>query len=343
MENLNEVRVKQLRSDKETEFRNHKLEELCDEKGTTWENLMRRLMIDFSLVTIYWQSLQDNVITELISDTYSSPTTISPSAEAIPQPSGPQDRWSRENHIKLVNIIGEPLAGITTRRRVRDSEAASAHECLYVNFLSKIEPKKLIKALEDEGWIIAIQEELNQFERNKEGIDYDETFAPVARLEAIRIFLAYAAYMGFMVNQMGVKSSFLNGKISKEVYVQQPHGFESSEFPNHVCKLDKARYGLKQAPKAWYLKGTPNLGLWYPKGSGFDQKAYSESDYTGCNLDTKSTSGGCQILGGKLVCWNAKKQSPMAMSSAKDEYVAAAGCCAQVLWIKSPLDQESAG
>ncbi|GKA07226.1 retrovirus-related pol polyprotein from transposon TNT 1-94 [Tanacetum coccineum] len=153
----------------------------------------------------------------------------------------------------------------------------------------------LIEALEEEGWIIAMQEELNQFERNmvwtlvplpngktiigtkwiyrnkmdkhgiviknksrlvaqgyiqEEGIAYDETFAPVARLEAIKIFLAYDAYMGFMVYQMDVKSAFLNGKISEEVYVQQPPGFEISEFPNHVCKLDKALYGLKQAPRA---------------------------------------------------------------------------------------------
>ncbi|GJZ84615.1 hypothetical protein Tco_0649954, partial [Tanacetum coccineum] len=86
-----------------------------------------------------------------------------------------------------------------------------------------------------------------------------------------------------------------------------------------------------------YLKGTPNLGLWYPKGSGFDLKAYSDSDYAGCNLDRKSTSGGCQILGGKLVCWSRKNQSSVAMSSAQAEYVAAAGCCAQVLWIKSQL------
>ncbi|GKE39587.1 retrovirus-related pol polyprotein from transposon TNT 1-94, partial [Tanacetum coccineum] len=88
--------------------------------------------------------------------------------------------------------------------------------------------------------------------KQEEGINYDETFAPVARLEAIRIFLAYAAYMGFTVYQMDVKSAFLNGKVLKEVYVQQPPRFESSEFPNHVCKLDKALYGLKQAPRAWY-------------------------------------------------------------------------------------------
>ncbi|GJS22723.1 hypothetical protein Tco_0451355 [Tanacetum coccineum] len=86
-----------------------------------------------------------------------------------------------------------------------------------------------------------------------------------------------------------------------------------------------------------YLKGTPNLGLWYPKGSGFYLKAYSDSDYVGCNLDRKSTSKGCQILSGKLVCWSVKKQNSMSISSAEAEYVAAAGCCAQVLWIKSQL------
>ncbi|GKF15860.1 hypothetical protein Tco_0057322 [Tanacetum coccineum] len=86
-----------------------------------------------------------------------------------------------------------------------------------------------------------------------------------------------------------------------------------------------------------YLKGTPNLGLWYPKGLGFDLKAYFDSDYAGCNLDRKSTLGGCQILGGKLVCWSAKKQSSVAMSSAEAKYVAATRCCAQVLYIKSQL------
>ncbi|GJX25800.1 hypothetical protein Tco_0232096 [Tanacetum coccineum] len=75
----------------------------------------------------------------------------------------------------------------------------------------------------------------------------------------------------------------------------------------------------------------------YPKGSSFDLKAYSDSDYVRFNLDRKSTLGGCQILRGKLLCWSAKKQSSMAMSSVEAEYIAAAGCCAQVLWIKSQL------
>nr|GEV49476.1 retrovirus-related Pol polyprotein from transposon TNT 1-94 [Tanacetum cinerariifolium] len=155
----------------------------------------------------------------------------------------------------------------------------------------------------ENGFVIKNKARLvDQGFRQEEGIDYDETFAPVARLEAIKIFLAYIAYISFMIYQMDVKISFLNGKIIEEVHVQQPPMFESSEFYNHVCKLDKALYEMKQAPRSW-----------------------------------KSTSGGCQILGGKLVCWSAKKQNSVAMSLAEAEYVVAAGCCAQVLWVNSQL------
>ncbi|GKB59696.1 retrovirus-related pol polyprotein from transposon TNT 1-94, partial [Tanacetum coccineum] len=184
-----------------------------------------------------------------------------------------------------------------TRSMAAKLTAASANECLFVDFLFEIEPKKVSKALKHPRWVDAMQEEMNQFYRNKvwtlvplpygkiaigskwvfrnkkdehgivtknkarlvaqgysqeERIDYDETFAPVARMEAIRIFLAFATYMNFIVFQMDVKSAFLNGKLKEEVYVKQPPGFESSEFPDYVCKLDKALYGLKQAPKAWY-------------------------------------------------------------------------------------------
>src|SRR6266498_4838439 len=86
----------------------------------------------------------------------------------------------------------------------------------------------------------------------KEGVDYEETFAPVAYLEAIRILLAFAASKGFKLFQMDVKSAFLNGFIEEEVYVRQPPGFENPKYPDHVFKLSKALYGLKQAPGAWY-------------------------------------------------------------------------------------------
>ncbi|KAI4380054.1 hypothetical protein MLD38_006283 [Melastoma candidum] len=85
-----------------------------------------------------------------------------------------------------------------------------------------------------------------------EGIDYDETYAPVARLEAIRLLLAYACYNDFKLFQMDAKSAFLNGEIKEEVYVDQPPGFEDPKKHDHVYKLDKALYGLKQAPRAWY-------------------------------------------------------------------------------------------
>jgi hypothetical protein len=85
-----------------------------------------------------------------------------------------------------------------------------------------------------------------------EGLDFDETYAPVARLESIRILLVYATYHGFKLYQMNVKSAFLNGPIKEEVYVEQPPGFEDSEYPTHVYKLSKALYGLKQVRRAWY-------------------------------------------------------------------------------------------
>jgi hypothetical protein len=83
-------------------------------------------------------------------------------------------------------------------------------------------------------------------------LDFDETFAPVARLESIRILLAYATHHDFKLYQMDIKSVFLNGRIKKEVYMEQRPDFEDEKYPNHVYKLHKTLYGLKQAPRAWY-------------------------------------------------------------------------------------------
>ncbi|GKD36037.1 retrovirus-related pol polyprotein from transposon TNT 1-94, partial [Tanacetum coccineum] len=128
-----------------------------------------------------------------------------------------------------------------------------------------VEPKTYKDALTQSCWIEAMQEELNEFQRlenkaqlvargyhQEEGIDFKESFAPVARLEAIRIFLAFAAHMNMVVYQMDVKTAFLNGNLREEVYVSQPDGFVDLDNPNHVYKLKKALYGLKQAPRAWY-------------------------------------------------------------------------------------------
>ncbi|KAJ9557295.1 hypothetical protein OSB04_011909 [Centaurea solstitialis] len=372
----------------------------------------------------------------------------------------------------------------------------------------RIRGRHLLDARKD-----SVQDMFKIFENNGYVTDYDETFAPVARLEAIRLFLAFAAHMNFKVFQMDIKNAFLNGKFNEEVYVAQAPGFVDPMFPDHVYKLNKALYGLKQAPRAWYdtlstfllskgfvrgkidntlflkkypkhillvqiyvddiifgstnpklcekfellmkseykmsmmgeltfflglqikqsekgifinqgkyvhemlkkfdltsctpmktpmapplsldkdskgkpvdvtlyrgmigsllyltasrpdimystclcaryqaepkeshltavkrifryLKGTPNMGLWYSKDSGFDLTAYSDSDFAGSKIDRKSTTGGCHLLGGKLVSWTSKKQNSVSTSTAEAEYVAAGICCAQVLWLRNQL------
>jgi hypothetical protein len=85
-----------------------------------------------------------------------------------------------------------------------------------------------------------------------EGLDFDKIFAPITRLESIHILLAYITHHGFKLYQMDVKSAFLNGPIKEDVYVEQPPGFKSEEYSNHVYKLHKTLYELKQAPRAWY-------------------------------------------------------------------------------------------
>ena len=107
--------------------------------------------------------------------------------------------------------------------------------------------------LDDQGQITRNKARLVvQGYNQEEGIDYDETFAPVARMEAIRMLIAFASHMEFKLYQMDVKSAFLNGFLQEEVFVKQPPGFVDPDKPEHVYKLEKALYGLKQAPRAWY-------------------------------------------------------------------------------------------
>ncbi|GJX10715.1 retrovirus-related pol polyprotein from transposon TNT 1-94 [Tanacetum coccineum] len=145
----------------------------------------------------------------------------------------------------------------------------------------------------------------------EEGIDFEDSFAPVACLEAIRIFIAYVAHKYFPIYHMDVKTTFLNGTLKEEVY-----------------RLRKALYGLKQAPRAWY-----DELLNFLMSKGFTKDA----DHAGC-LDTrKITSRGIQFLGDKLVNWMSKKQDCTTMSSAKAEYVALSASCAQVMWMRTQL------
>nr|GFB26539.1 hypothetical protein [Tanacetum cinerariifolium] len=161
----------------------------------------------------------------------------------------------------LNNIIGQLSRPVSTRLQLHKQ----ALFFYYDAFLTFVEPKTYKEALTQACWIEAMQEELNEFERlevwelvprpdqvMEEGIDFEESFALVARLEAIWIFLAYAAHKNMVVYQMDVKTAFLNGHLREEVYVSQPDGFVDPDSPNHVYKLKKALYGLKQAPRAWY-------------------------------------------------------------------------------------------
>ncbi|GJV49200.1 ribonuclease H-like domain-containing protein [Tanacetum coccineum] len=181
-------------------------------------------------------------------------------------------------------ILGEIDSAVQTRRMHKQNEAGlitfinkqritnhkDYQNCLFACFLSQIEPKKTLvdlpygkKAIgtkwvfrnkkDQRGIVIRNKARLvAQGHIQEEGIDYDEVFAPVARIEAIRLFLAYASYMDFTVYQMDVKSAFLYGTIEEKVYVRQPLGFEDPAFPDKVYKVEKALYGLHQAPRAWY-------------------------------------------------------------------------------------------
>ncbi|GKA38606.1 retrovirus-related pol polyprotein from transposon TNT 1-94 [Tanacetum coccineum] len=221
--------------------------------------------------------------------------------------------------------------------------------------------------------------------RQEEGIDFEESFVSVARLEAVRMFIAYAAHKNITIFQMDVKTAFLNGPLKEEVYVSQPEGFIDPEFPDHKLGLDEcvsmstplatekldadlqgtptdqttyhrmigglmyltsihpdityatfvcARYQacptvkhLKEVKRIFrYLRQSYNMGLWYPKDFIFELIAYSDANHARCKDDCKSTSGGLQFLGEKLVSWSSKKQDCTAMSTTEVEYVSLSAC-----------------
>nr|GEW89364.1 retrovirus-related Pol polyprotein from transposon TNT 1-94 [Tanacetum cinerariifolium] len=183
----------------------------------------------------------------------------------------------------------------------------------------------------------------------KEGIDFEELFAPVARIEDIRIFIANAASKNMTIYQMDVKTAFVNDELKEKVYVSQPEGFVGADHPTHVYRLKKALYGLKQAPRAWYntlsrflldnkfSKGAvdPTLftrkigkhillvqiyGLWHLKDTAMALTAYADADHAGCQNTRRSTSGSAQFLGDKLVRWSFKKQKSTAISTTEAKY-----------------------
>nr|GEZ60440.1 hypothetical protein [Tanacetum cinerariifolium] len=169
-----------------------------------------------------------------------------------------------------------------------------------------------------------------QGHRQEEGIDYDEVFAPIARIEAIRLFLAYASFMGFTVYQMDVKSAFLYGTIEEEVYVSQPLGFVDPEFPDRVYKIkddillvqvyvDDIIFGSTKSVKSASTPMETHKLL-------SKDAARTDVDVHLYSLDRKSTTRGCQFLGSRLIFWQCKKQTIMDDSTTKAEYIAASNC-----------------
>ncbi|GJV52547.1 retrovirus-related pol polyprotein from transposon TNT 1-94 [Tanacetum coccineum] len=196
-------------------------------------------------------------IPEVTSDQSSSSVIIHKIVHPDHHVSEHNSKWTKDH--PLENIIGALDRPVSTRLQLHEQ----ALFCYYDAFLTSVEPKNYKEALTQACWIEAMQEELHEFEplevlgtsswlSSRRGIDFEESFAPVARLEAIRIFLAFAAHMNMVIYQMDVKTAFLNGNLREEVYVSQPDGFVDPDKPNHVYKLKKALYGLKQAPRAWY-------------------------------------------------------------------------------------------
>nr|GEW02423.1 copia protein [Tanacetum cinerariifolium] len=181
--------------------------------------------------------------------------------------------------------------------------------------------------------------------RQEKGIDYEESFAHVARIEEIKIFIANTTNKNMTIYQMDVKKEFLNGELHKEVYttfaleILKKYGMDSSDSVDtpmvDIIKLDEDLQGKTIDPT--HYGGTTNMGLWYSKDTRIALVAYADADHAGCHDTRRSTSGSTQFLGDRLVSWSLKKQKSTAISSTKAEYIALSGCCAQILWMISQL------
>nr|GEW31550.1 Gag-Pol polyprotein [Tanacetum cinerariifolium] len=157
-----------------------------------------------------------------------------------------EHRWTKDHPLK--QVIKNPSQSIRIRRQIE----TDGEMCMFALTVSQTKPKNIKEAMVDSTWIEAMQEEIHQFEQLDEGIDFKESFTPVAQMEDVWLFVAYAAHKSFPVYQIDVNTSFLNGPLKEEVYVNQPDGFVDPHHPDKVYRLKKALYGLKQAPIAWY-------------------------------------------------------------------------------------------
>nr|GEV08953.1 Gag-Pol polyprotein [Tanacetum cinerariifolium] len=168
-----------------------------------------------------------------------------------------EHHWTKDH--PLEQVIGNSSQLVRTRHQLE----SDGKMCMFALNVSRIEPKNIKEAMADSVWIESMQEELHQFDRldsrlvakgyaQKEGVNFEESFAPVARLEVVRLFITYATHKSFTVYQMDVKTTCLYGPLKEEVYINQPDGFVDPFHPDKVYRLKKALYGLKEATRAWY-------------------------------------------------------------------------------------------
>ncbi|GJY85846.1 retrovirus-related pol polyprotein from transposon TNT 1-94 [Tanacetum coccineum] len=253
------------------------------------------MKVEESLNVTFDESPPPTKLSPLVDDDVGEEEAIKNNTKVVNNNNEEDESIEVDEVVNIKESKNHPLDQVIGNLNQRTLRSQAQNHSNFFCFISTIEPKNVNEALKDESWVVAMQEELNQFvandvwdlvplpmsqsvigtkwvfrnkldengivSRNKarlvaqgynqqEGIDYDETYAPVARLESIRILLAIACANDFKLYQMDVKSAFLNGFINEEVYVAQPPGFIDFQKPNYVYKLKKALYGLKQAPKA---------------------------------------------------------------------------------------------
>ncbi|GJU67703.1 retrovirus-related pol polyprotein from transposon TNT 1-94 [Tanacetum coccineum] len=235
-----------------------------------------------------------------------------------------QTPWTKNHPIE--QVIGDPSKPVMTRHRLHID--AEKHNRSQIDLEKKTDAENTV--IQNKSRLVA------KGYGQEEGIKFEESFAPVARLEAVRIFVAYAAHKNFPIYQMDVETAFLNYPLKEEVFKYGMEQCDTVSTPMAMTKLDADLQGTKvDQTKYRSMIG----GLMYLTASLPDIAfaTFVYTDHAGCNDDCKSTSGGIQFLGDKLVSWSSKKQDCTTMSISEAEYVSLSACCAQVIWMKTQL------
>nr|GEW62485.1 hypothetical protein [Tanacetum cinerariifolium] len=289
----------------------------------------------------------------------SSPNIGNLNVPTFNQPQISEYRWTKDHPLEQVH--GNPSRPVQTRRQL----TTDLEMCIFALTMSTAEPKNIKEAMADSAWIKAMQEELHQFDRlqdedqtvirnkarlvakgyaQQEGIHFEESFAPVVRLEAVRIFVAYAAHKSFPIYQMDMKMAFLNGLLKEEVYVSQPNGFVDPDHP------EKAKYALKILHKHGMNNGQ-SIGTPMATKPKLDANLSGNPvDQTDYHSKIKSlmylTSSRPDIV--QTMCFCARYQSRSTEKHLKEvkrifrylrgaEYVVLSASYAQVMWMRTQL------